>query len=115
MRATNRTRSAVLVERGGVAADWWSRLRGLLGYPPLASGEGLLLKGEKAIHSLGMNFAIDALFLDRTGRVVHLMQRMPPGRASPIVWRAQDVLELPAGTIAETGTTLGDQIEIQLN
>lgn len=88
-------------------------MRGLLGHAPLKSGEGLLLQGEKAIHSIGMSFEIDALFLDHQGCVVYLMESMPPLRASPFVWRAQDVLELPAGKILETGTTVNDQIEIQ--
>ncbi len=113
MRAVNRTRNAVLVERGLIAANVWARMRGLLGHPPLESGEGLLLKGEKAIHTIGMSFSIDALFLDRNGRVVHMLKAMPPLRASPMVWRGQDVLELPAGKITETGTALGDQIEIE--
>lgn len=95
-----------------MAADWWSRLRGLLGRAPLQPGEGLLLRGENAIHTLGMTFAIDVLFLDRAGRVVHLISAMPPWRISPFVTRARDVLELPAGIIAQTNTMLGDQIEL---
>ena len=114
MRAINRTRNVVLVERGTIAANLWTRLRGLLGHPPLESGEGLLLKGEQAIHTIGMSFAIDVLFLDRAGRVIHLIQAMPPLRASPIIWQSRDVLELPTGKIAETGTALGDQVEFEL-
>lgn len=91
----------------------WSRLRGLLGHAPLQSGEGLLLRGEQAIHTVGMTFAIDALFLDRDGRVIHLINEMPPFRLSRIVWRGQDILELPAGKIIETGTLLGDDIQIK--
>lgn len=113
MRAINRTRNVVLVERGMIAANMWARMRGLLGHPPLESGEGLVLKGEQAIHTIGMSFAIDALFLDRAGRVIHLIKAMPPLRASPILWRSRDVLELPAGKITETGTALGDQIEFE--
>ena len=114
LRAHNRTRNATLVADGVVANNWWTRLRGLLGHPPLKSGEGLLLRGEKAIHSVGMSFPIDVLFLDRAGRVVHLIPAMPPLRCSPFIAQAADVLELPAGTIAQTDTTLGDQIELEI-
>ncbi|MEW5720821.1 MAG: DUF192 domain-containing protein [Chloroflexota bacterium] len=114
LRAYNRTCNATLVRAGSVADTWWTRLRGLLGHAPLQPGEGLLLRGEKAIHSVGMAFAIDVLFLDRAGRVVHLMPAMPPLRFSPFVARATDVLELPAGTIAQTGTALNDQIELEI-
>lgn len=112
MRALNRTRGLMLADRGAIAASPWSRLRGLLWHPPLEPGEALLLRGEKAIHTVGMGFAIDVLFLDRTGRVVHLMPSVVPFRFSPLVMAAADVLELPSGTLAETGTRVGDQIDI---
>ncbi len=114
MRAVNRTRNTVLMTNGCGAGNAWSRLRGLLGHPPLQPGEGLMLRGEKAIHTVGMGFPIDVLFLDRAGCVVHLIPNMIPLRLSPFVSRAADVLELPAGTIAQTGTALGDQIELIL-
>lgn len=112
LRAVNRTQQVVLVEQGKVAANAWARLRGLLGHAPLKPGEGMLLRGEKAIHTIGMGFAIDVLFLDRAGRVVHLIPAMRPLRLSPIVANAVDVLEMPAGIIAQTGTALNDQIEL---
>jgi uncharacterized protein len=115
LRAHNRTRRTILVIAGVIADTWWTRLRGLLGHAPLKTGEGLLLRGEKAIHSVGMSFAIDVLFLDRAGRIVHLISAMPPFRFSPFVVRAVDVLELPAGTIAQTNTTLNDQIELEIS
>jgi uncharacterized membrane protein (UPF0127 family) len=114
MRATNQTRNVVLVERGYVAASLWTRLRGLLGRAPLQAGDGLLLRGEKAIHTVGMGYPIDVLFLDRSGQVVHLYHAMPPLRASPYVRRAQDILELPPGVLAKTGTALGDVITFDL-
>jgi uncharacterized protein len=113
LRAVNRSRNAVLVDKGDVAATAWTRLRGLLGHKPLLPGEGLLLRGEKAIHTFGMGFPIDVLFLDRAGCVRHLIPSMVPLRTSPFVSTAADVLELPAGTIARSGTALGDLIELE--
>ena len=115
LRATNRSRDTMLVENGSVADTAWTRLRGLLGHKPLLPGEGLLLRGEKAIHTFGMGFAIDVLFLDREGHIKHLIPTMVPLRASPFVGGAVDVLELPAGTIARTGTVLGDRIELEFS
>jgi uncharacterized membrane protein (UPF0127 family) len=57
-----------------------------------------------------MKFAIDALFLDRDGRVVKLLDAMPPWRASGIYFRAHSVLELPAGLAAASGTVEGDHL-----
>jgi uncharacterized membrane protein (UPF0127 family) len=112
LRAINTTRNVTLVSRGVLANSWWARLKGLLGHAPLAFDEGLLLRGEKAIHTIGMSFPIDVLFLDRTGRIVHLIPDMGALRFSPFVSRADNVLEIAAGQAARTGTTLGDQIEI---
>jgi uncharacterized membrane protein (UPF0127 family) len=112
VRALNHTRNTVLVENGVVAANAWTRLRGLLGHRPLQPGEGLLLKGEKAIHTVGMGFPIDVLFLDRAGTVVCVYHNMGPLRFSRYVMNAADVLELPAGTIRNTGTDLGDRIDL---
>ncbi len=114
MRAVNQTRDVVLVEHGFVAANLWSRMRGLLGRPPLQAGDGLLLRGEQAIHTVGMGYPIDVLFLDRSGRVIHLYHAMPPLRASTFVRRAVDILELPPGILAATGTVQGDVITFDL-
>jgi hypothetical protein len=59
---------------------------------------------------LFMRFAIDAVFLDRDGRVVRAVSRLRPW--VPIVGArgADAVLELPAGTIERTGTQAGDVI-----
>ncbi len=103
-----------MVENGEIADNAWTRLRGLLGHKPLQPGEGLLLRGEKAIHTIGMGFAIDVLFLDRDGIVRHLIPAMVPLRASPYVSASSDVLELPAGTAARTGTRVGDHIELEI-
>ena len=113
LRARNRNRNTILVEDGRVADTVWTRLRGLLGHKPLRPGEGLLLRGEKAIHTIGMGFAIDVLFLDRDGFVKLSIPAMAPFRASPFVSGATDVLELPAGTIATTRTEPGDRIELE--
>lgn len=114
LRAFNRTRNALLVARGMIADNMFTRMRGLLGRRSLAAGDGLLLRGDNAIHSVGMQFVFDALFLDKHGIVVHLIAEMPPFRLSPFVWRARDVLELPADTLARTGTVVGDQIDLQI-
>lgn len=115
LRAHNRTRNATLVTAGVIADSWWTRVRGLLGHAPLQPGEGLLLRGEKAIHTVGMSFAIDVLFLDHAGRIVHLIPAMPPLRFSPFIARAAEVLELPADTIAHTHSAWGDQIELEIS
>ena len=111
---TNETRGTQLVVDGRIARSVWSRGRGLLGTSSFVIGDGLLIEPCQSIHSFWMRYAFDAVFLDKQGRVVHLIPRMKPNRASRHVFSARSVLELPAGTIAESRTTHGDQLRWSL-
>ncbi len=114
MQASNHTRQKSLAEQGTIANRPWLRIRGLIGRSSLEPGEGLLLLGTKGIHTLGMRFAIDVLFLNDDGWVIHLIHALKPFRVSPFFKHSAMVLELPAGTLQETGTQVGDWIEIML-
>lgn len=108
----------VVCERCGIADRWWLRLRGLLGRPGLEPGEGLLLRPAGSIHMMFMRFPIDAVFAtkpDPSGvrrvRSVHPSLKAWTGLV-PLIRGADGVLELPVGTIASTGTLVGDRLEI---
>lgn len=107
----NPPRGAVLGERVGVADGFWTRLRGLLGRPPLEEGEGLLLVSTQGVHMYGMRYPLDVLFLDRERRVVAAYRGLEPGARSRFHREARYALELPAGTIDRTGTEPGDPLE----
>lgn len=110
LRAENVARGTVLGTRIGLADGWWSRLRGLLGRETLGHGEGLLLRPCRSVHMLGMRMALDVAFLDPGGRVVALYPALGPGARTGWHGSARDALELPAGTLAATGTREGDTI-----
>jgi len=112
MRVRNLTRDVDIVTSGRMATTFVERLRGLLGRPPLAEGEGLLLRPESSIHTFLMRFPIDVLYLDEENVVVALEEAMPPQRLGPWVRNARAVLELPAGTIARFGVAIGDRLAI---
>lgn len=57
-----------------------------------------------------MRFPIDALFLDRNGRVVRAVARLRPWVPMVAARGADEVVELRAGTIAESGTQAGDDL-----
>jgi uncharacterized membrane protein (UPF0127 family) len=114
MQAFNHTRQRFLAGRGRVAARPWARLRGLIGRSSFEFGEGLLLMGTQGVHTIGMRFAIDVLWLDEDGQVLYSIHAMEPFRFSPIIRKAAMVLELPAGVLRETGTQVGDRIEVAL-
>ena len=89
----------------------WSRLKGLLGRKSLVSGEGLLLSPCRAIHMYGMRFPIDVAFLDQEGFVVATYDGIEPGKRTRVHKDARYALEIPVGTLAETGTRVGDMLE----
>ena len=76
-----------------LAATPRARLRGLIGR---REPRPLLLVPAAAIHTWGMRFAIDAVFLDAELRVVKVVRRLPPRRFAA-ARGARAVLELPAG------------------
>lgn len=113
--AINTTRGVRLTECGRVADNYLTRVVGLLCDRQLELGDGLWIKPCNSIHSIGMRFIFDAIFLDRDLQVVHMMSQMKPWRISKIVLSAQSVLEVPSGIIAQTATQLGDKFEMRLD
>jgi len=114
MQVYNQTRNVWLISNGRLANSFWSRLRGLLGAAPLQPGEGLVLAGEKSIHTLFMSFPIDVIYVDNTHKVVRIDHNMVPFRLGPFVTQAAYVLEMPVGTIAKTDTQPGDQLKFNV-
>ena len=109
----NQSRDRMVGARIGIADTWWLRLRGLLGRPALAQSEGLLLDPCASIHTLGMTYPIDVAFLDAAGRVVACYPGLRKHRITRLHREASCALELPSGTLAETGTATGDLLDIR--
>jgi uncharacterized membrane protein (UPF0127 family) len=113
VRVLNLTRNTVLGDMVGVAETSLSRMVGLLRHSKLEKGGGLLIIPSQGVHTIGMRFPIDVLFVDRNWRVLYLRPAMEPYRVSSIRWRARSVIELPAGVIAETMTSVGDELQVE--
>lgn len=92
------------------AADPWTRLRGLLGRAPLADGQGLLIEPCGSVHTLGMRYALDLIFLDRGDRVVDIAANTPPWTFRAARRRARKTLELRAGSLARLKPELGEEL-----
>lgn len=108
MRIVNRTRGTLLGEHVTLADTWWGRFRGFLGRTPPIEGEGILLSPCASIHTWGMTFALDVVFLDSSGGVLAIREDVKPWSRPLRVAGAQHVLELPVGTVRGTGTAVGD-------
>src|SRR5215471_20789528 len=85
------------------------RRRGLLGRQSLDEGEGLWIVPCEAVHTFGMRFPIDLVFLDRRNVVRKVRSNVPPWRLSGCL-RARSVLELAAGTLKRMPVAPGDTL-----
>ena len=86
--------------------NWLSKGWGVLGYRFLPPGEGLWLPGVASVHTVGVRFALDLLFLDAEMRTVRIVPNVPPGQWLMRASGAAHTLELGAGTLAAAGTAL---------
>jgi uncharacterized membrane protein (UPF0127 family) len=93
---------AVVVPRVSATGNSFERMRGLLGRSALKTGEGMLIKPCNAIHTLGMRYPIDAVFLGKDDRVLRIVRELKPLRTASCL-RARGVLELAAGEAERLG------------
>ena len=112
-RIANTTRGTVIATHARFAVKGRERTRGLLGRDSMAAGEALAFPGCRQVHTFGMKFAIDVLFLDKACRTVKCVSGLAPGHLSPWVCKARTAIELPAGTLETTRTQQWDVIEIE--
>ena len=85
----------------------------MLGRPEPEPGEGLLLDPCQAVHMYWMRFALDIAFLGEDGDVVAVYHELGPARLSERHRDAVRALELRAGTLEQSGTQVGDRIEMR--
>ena len=116
-KAFNQTRQTYLSTDLALANTHWTRFRGLLGLAAddFGNGSGLWIIPCRGVHTLGMGFPIDVIYLDRALKVVDVQSAVNPWRFTPIRLRAASVLELPCHTAAATKTVVGDTIVITLS
>ena len=113
MRIKNLTRNTDLATRASAARSFWPRLVGLLGRRSLDAGDGLLIEPCRSVHTIFMRFPIDVVYVDRDMAVVKTAHDLRPFRVSGAIRSARSVIELPSGTIARSGTSVGDQLSIE--
>jgi uncharacterized protein len=112
IRVDNMTRNRCLGEQIKIADSSLLRLVGLLGKRTLAPGCGLYIVPSQAIHTVGMAFPIDVIFVDKKHCVLGVRNAVRPFRITRVFWSAHGVLELPAGTIIASHTEVGDQLKL---
>jgi uncharacterized membrane protein (UPF0127 family) len=108
----NVSRGTLLAEAATVADTSAKRRTGLLKHAALLPGDGLWIVPCEAVHTFGMKFEIDVMYLSKSRKVLKIRERMPKRRISACL-RAHSVLELPAGMAKATSTRVGDLLEFE--
>jgi uncharacterized protein len=108
--ARNTSVNTVIADRVGVAATRTARAVGLLSRSGLDPGEALWIVPSRGVHTWGMRFSIDVLALDEAGVVIDCVSDLRPWRVRLPRRGTAGVLELPAGTLAQSGTSVGHQV-----
>ncbi len=110
----NKTRETFVATEATVADNYFRRLVGLLGKTKRWAqlGRGLWIVPSRGVHTIGMMFPIDLIFLSKEKQVVHVEEHVRPFRISKVSLKATSVLELPPHTIYRSGTQVGDRLEI---
>jgi hypothetical protein len=112
MVLVNATKKTVVSDNCHFANTVLKRMVGLLNRGQFGKGEGLLLDRCYGIHTFGMRFPIDVLFLDKDLHVIRAVKALPPHRTC-IVRKSVYVLEVPVGALDTSRTEEGDQIQIR--
>ena len=108
----NKTRESFLSLNVTPADSHFARLRGLVGKFRLKSDEGIWVLPSQGIHTIGVLFSIDLIYLDSAHRVIHLIESFGTFRIGPIRTNCASVLELPTRTIYSSQTQVGDELLI---
>src|SRR6202171_5416915 len=110
----NKTRETFVATEAMLADSYLRRLVGLLGKTRRWAqlGRGLWIVPSRGVHTIGMMFPIDLIFLSKEKQVLHVEEHLRPFRISKVSLKATSVLELPPHTIYRSGTQVGDRLEI---
>src|SRR3989338_5620498 len=102
----------LVARKARVARTWRQRMVGLLARSTLPADEALIFPACASIHTVGMRFPIDVIFVDRDWRVVAVRERLGPGCLMLPVRRAWGVIEAACGTLERAGLKVGDRLEV---
>ena len=101
-----------LIERVSIAGNAWERMKGLLGRPSLGRDHALFLAPCRSIHTVGMRFPIDLIFVDREFHVRNVTRNVPPGRVIFGGWAAWAVFEIESGWFPAGNLKEGDRVTL---
>lgn len=107
----NRRSGQIVASELEMALTSEQRRRGLLGRDGLRPGQALVIAPTSLVHTFAMRFAIDIIFVARSGEVVKVQSRVPRRRIAG-AWRGFAVIEMAAGEASRGDTRPGDLLEV---
>jgi uncharacterized membrane protein (UPF0127 family) len=108
----NKARESFLCLGVTLADTHFARLKGMIGRLRLRLDEGQWVVPSSGVHTLGVMFPLDLVYLDEDHNVIHLIEHFPRFRVAPFKTQAASVLQLPTHTIYSSQTQIGDQLLI---
>lgn len=112
MPITNLTQEIQLNYKVTAAVHFFSRLIGLQHTSQIDSNTAFLIKPCSGVHTFGMKYPIDVVFVDKKGKVVKIHKDLLPNRITGLNASACCVLEFPNGVIGNNDIRLGDHLKI---
>ncbi len=112
MRIINGANEKIIGANIKIAQTFFARLKGLMFQKSLMDGEGLLLCPCNMIHTFGMKFPIDVVFLSKKYVVLETVENLKQNKATSMIKGAAYTLELPVGIIKKANINKGDQIVV---
>jgi len=110
MTVWDRSNNRLIAHNVHVASHFFQRLRGLIGTGGLGEGEGLCIPQCQGVHTFGMKYPLDIIYLNRLGEVVSLVSGLLPNRLGPVNFNSSCVLELASGFILAKNVSKGAQL-----
>ena len=94
-----------------LATTFWQRFRGLMLSSTLPPATALLIAPCNSIHMCFMRFAIDAVYLDKQGKILKITRHLRPWIGLSACWCAHSVLEMTAGQADALGLKVGQALQ----
>ncbi len=94
-----------------LAATWWTRAVGLLATPSLDDPSGLWIEPCNSVHTMGMRYPIDLVFVRPDGTVAKVVSHVGPWRMAGCRG-VRSTLELRAGLASELRLVPGSRVQL---
>lgn len=113
MKLIKQDNQQVILSDVKIAKNPFSRMKGLLFTKEILPGKGLCLKPCNGVHSIGMRYAIDVIYLNKAGAIQKIIHDFKPGKLGPVNFKTHQIVEMKAGTLKPLDLTAGEVLTFQ--